>query len=97
MPPGVEEMKALMSMFLSAFPDLYSTIDLLVAEENLVVGRHTTTGAHKGDFMGIPATGKQVNFTETHILRIVNGNAVELWGNQDDIGMMQQLGVIPTS
>ena len=55
----------------------------------------TSTGTHSGDFMGIPATGKRVTFTETHIVRIANGKAVEHWGNQDDMTMMQQLGVIP--
>ena len=47
--------------------------------------------------MGIPATGKQVKFTEIHIVRIANGKAVEHWGNSDDMAMMQQLGVIPSS
>ncbi|PKB81553.1 MAG: hypothetical protein BZY88_06450 [SAR202 cluster bacterium Io17-Chloro-G9] len=94
-PPGIAGMKDLMGMFFAAFPDLDSTIDLLVAEGDLVAGRMTTTGTHTGDFMGIPATGKRVNFTETHIVRIANGKAVEHWGNQDDMAMMQQLGVIP--
>ncbi|MCI0846263.1 MAG: ester cyclase [Chloroflexi bacterium] len=39
--------------------------------------------------------GKRVTFSETHIVRIVNGKAIEHWGNQDDMAMMQQLGVIP--
>ena len=95
--PGLEGMQTLMTMSLGAFPDLHSTIDVLIAEGDLVAGRMTTTGTHTGDFMGIPATGKQVKFTETHIVRIANGKAVEHWGNSDDMGMMQQLGVIPSS
>ena len=95
--PGREGMKQMLGMFLAAFPDLRSNIDLLVAEGDIVAGRMTTTGTHKQDFMGIPATGKQVNFSEIHIVRIVNGKAVEHWGNSDDMGMMQQLGVIPAS
>jgi steroid delta-isomerase-like uncharacterized protein len=94
-PSGTEGMKQLMSMFFSAFPDLHATIDVLVAEGDLVVGSMTNTGTHTGDFMGIPATGKKISFTETHIVRIADGKAVEHWGNQDDMGMMQQLGVIP--
>ena len=86
----------MMTMFLSAFPDLHATIDVLVAEGGLVAGRMTTTGTHKGDFLGIAATGKQVKFSEIHIVRIANGKATEHWGNSDDMGMMQQLGVIPT-
>jgi len=93
--PGLDGMKEMMGMFFAAFPDLNSTIDMLVAEGDLVAGRMTSTGTHTGDFMGIPATGKRVTFTETHIVRIANGKAVEHWGNQDDMAMMQQLGVIP--
>lgn len=94
--PGLEGMKQMMTMFFAAFPDLHSNIDVLIAEGDLVVGRMTTTGTHRGDLMGIPATGKRVKFTEVHIVRIANGKAVEHWGNSDDMGMMQQLGVIPT-
>ena len=61
----------------------------------MVVGRHTTTVTHNGEFMGIPATGKQVTIAEIHIVRIVNGKAVEHWGQADQLGMMQQLGVVP--
>ena len=59
------------------------------------MGRHTTTGTHQGDFMGIPATGKKISMGEIHIVRIVNGKGVEHWGQADMMGMMQQLGVIP--
>ena len=93
--PGLDGMKEFMGMFFAAFPDLDSTIDLLIAEGDIVAGRMTTTGTHTGEFMGIPATGKRVTFTETHIVRIANGKAVEHWGNSDDMAMMQQLGVIP--
>ena len=55
-----------------------------------------TSGTHTGELMGIPATDKKVSFTEIHVVRMANGKAVEHWGNQDDLGMMQQLGVIPT-
>ena len=67
----------------------------VVAEGDIVAGRMTTKGTHKGDLMGIPPTGKQVEFTEIHIVRIANGKAVEHWGNQDDSTLMQQLGVMP--
>jgi predicted ester cyclase len=52
-------------------------------------------GTHEGELMGIPATGKQVEFTETHISRIANGKIVERWGEWDVLGMMQQLGAVP--
>ena len=95
--PGVEGMKQMMGMFFAAFPDLNVTIDQLIAEGDMVVGRMTNTGTHQGDLMGIAPTGKRVTFSEIHMVRIENGKAVEHWGNIDDLGMMQQLGVIPAN
>ena len=95
--PGVEGMKQMMGMFFAAFPDLNVTIDQLIAEGDIVVGRMTNTGTHQGDLMGIAPTGKRVTFSEIHMVRIENGKAVEHWGNIDDLGMMQQLGVIPAN
>ena len=93
--PGIEGMKQMMGMFFAAFPDLNATIDQLIAEGDIVAGRMVTTGTHQAEFMGIAATGKRVNFSEIHMVRIENGKAVEHWGNSDDLAMMQQLGVIP--
>ena len=76
----------MMGMFFTAFPDLDVHIDELIAEGD----------THKGDFMGIPATGKKATFTEMHMIRLANGKMVDHWGNSDDLGMMQQLGVIPS-
>ena len=93
-PATREGMKQGISMLFSAFPDLQSPITFLVAEGDLVVGHHTTTGTHQGEFMGIPATGKKIQVDEIHIVRIVNGKAVEHWGLLEDMAMMQQLGVV---
>ena len=94
--PGLEGLKKLVTEFRTAFPDLRSTVEDLIAEGDKVAGRMTTSGTHQGEFMGIPATNKRVTFSEIHIVRIANGKAVEHWGNSDDLGMMQQLGAIPT-
>ena len=93
--PGPQGMKDMMSMFFAAFPDLKSTIDLLLAEGDLVTGHMTTEGTHTGDFMGMPGTGKKVSFSEVHTVRIANGKATEHWGLADSMAMMQQLGAIP--
>jgi hypothetical protein len=81
-------------MFVEAFPDVRSTVNFLVAEGDLVVGHQTTTGHHQGEFMGVPATGKSVTVDEIHIVRIVNGQAVEHWGLANDMAMLAQLGVM---
>ena len=98
-PPGVPNdragLKALVGMNLGAFPDLKVTTDFLVAEGDKVVHHWTATGTHKGELMGIPATGKQIEMTGIAIVRIVGGKIVELWTESDQMGMMQQLGVVP--
>lgn len=96
LPPGVEGGKAFTGMYLSAFPDTKMTIELQIAEGDKVVTRWKAQGTHKGELMGIPATGKQVTVTGIVIDRIVGGRIVESWGEFDQMGMMQQLGVVPT-
>jgi len=93
---GPEELKQLLTGFFTAFPDLRFTVEDLVAEGDKVVARWTSQGTHKGEFMGIAATGKQGATTGIAIFRIVGGKVVEEWAEMDMLGMMQQLGVIPT-
>jgi len=92
---GLEPYKQFLSMYLTAGPDLHFTIEDEVAEGDKVVTRYTTRGTHLGSFMGIPPTGKHVTVTGIAITRIANGKAVEEWANADDLGLLQQLGVIP--
>ena len=94
LPPGPEGVKGIVAMFRSAFPDFHITIEDLVAEENGVAARLTESGTHKGEFMGIAATGKQVQFTEIGILRFGDGKVVESWYETDMLSLMQQLGVL---
>ena len=92
---GIEAYKQFLSILLTAFPDLHFTIEDIIAEGDTVVVRYTTRGTHQGTFMGIPPTGKQVSGTGMFIDRLVNGKAVEQWFNGNDLGLLQQLGVIP--
>jgi steroid delta-isomerase-like uncharacterized protein len=94
-PSGREGAKQFFAMLRSAFPDLHTTIEDVVAEGDKVVTRSTWHGTHRGAFLGIPATGKQVAVTQIDITRYAGGKVVEHWGNQDLLGLMQQLGVIP--
>ena len=93
---NLEAYKHFVSLLFSAFPDGQYRIEDLIAEGDSVVVRHTFSGTHQGDFMDIPPTGKQVTTTAIVISRIVNGKALETWINGDDLGRMQQLGVVPT-
>lgn len=93
-PPGREAVKQLSTLFRSAFPDLTITIDDTIAEGDKVAVRCTWSGTHKGEFMGIPPTGKSVSFGVIDIVRIAGGKVVEHWGQMDSMRMMQQLGAI---
>ena len=84
-----------MTTYRDAFPDLNLNVDLLMADGDVVAGRFTTTGTHKGEFMGVAPTNNRFTMTEVHIVRFAHGKAVEHWGNSDDLDMIQQLGFIP--
>jgi steroid delta-isomerase-like uncharacterized protein len=78
-----------------AFPNFCLSIEDIIAEENKVVIRYTFTGTHRGELMGIPPTGKQVVIAGIDIYRIASGKIVECWVSMDDLGFLQQLGVVP--
>ncbi len=94
-PAGPEGARTLLSMIRDTFPDFRMTTDDLIAEGDKVVARLTCTGTHRGDFMGVPATGKQVSWGVIEILRVANGKVAERWSQTDTLGLMQQLGAIP--
>jgi steroid delta-isomerase-like uncharacterized protein len=100
LPPGIpqgrEGVKQLTAMMRNAFPDFKATIEDLIAEGDKVVIRMSWSGTQKGQFMGVPPTGKSVSFGVIDIIRIAGGKFVEHWGQMDSMGMMQQLGAIPT-
>jgi steroid delta-isomerase-like uncharacterized protein len=92
---GLENIKEFYTELRKAFPDINFTIIDQVAEDDKVVTHWSATGTQKGEFKGIPATGKKVTFTAMDIDKISNGKFVECWTNMDELGLMQQLGVIP--
>ena len=94
--PGVDSFKMVIGLFRAAFPDIHITLEEELAEGDKVSTRGYFTGTHTGDFQGISATGKQVKVQYIDIWRVANGQLVENWVQMDQLGMMQQLGVIPT-
>jgi len=95
LPPGVAGFKLFIPAFRAAFPDFQFTVDDVIAEGDKVVVRLTAQGTQKGEFAGLPASGKQATWSEIHICDMANGKLVEHWVVQDRLGMMQQLGFIP--
>jgi steroid delta-isomerase-like uncharacterized protein len=95
LPAGREGMRLLGGAIVAAFPDVHATVQDLLADEDRVVERTTARGTHTGEFQGIPATGKAVNWSEIHIYRLRDGKIVELWSEIDFLGLLTQLGVVP--
>jgi steroid delta-isomerase-like uncharacterized protein len=94
--PGLEGAKQQRwAMYFAAIPDLHSTIDDLVAEEDKVVVRYTGEGTQQGELLGIPPTGKRFRFSGICIIRLAEGKIAENWEEDDVLGLMQQLGVLP--
>jgi predicted ester cyclase len=93
---GSEGYKQFIVATRTAFPDFWLTIEDLITEGDRVAVRSRFGGTHQGELLGIPPTGKQITGTGIYIFRIAGEKVVERWGNQDDLGMMQQLGVLPS-
>jgi steroid delta-isomerase-like uncharacterized protein len=93
---GPEGLKQVVTGYRGAFPDLTVTIDDQIAEGDRVVTRWTARGTHEGDLWGIAATGKQGTVTGITIDRVESGKIVESWTNWDTLGLMQQIGVVPS-
>ena len=84
-------------MYHSAFPDEQTRFEDQLAEGDTVVSRLTSTATHTGDFNGISATGKRITVSGMFVDRVVDGKIAERWGVFDQIGLLQQLGVIPSA
>jgi len=91
--PGINGIKEVITSCRAAFEHLNVTIEDMIAEGDNVAARFTAHGIHKGDFMGLPTTGKPITMTGIEIFRIKDGKIVELWGEANLLGLMQQLGI----
>ena len=96
LPSTNEGVKYLVAIYRTAFPDVHFTVDDVLVERDHVVVRWTAHGTHQGALQGIAATHKQVTVTGMDWYRLEHGKTVEHWGNWDQLGLLQQLGAIPT-
>jgi predicted ester cyclase len=83
-------------VFLNAFPDSRFPIDMVVAEGDRVAIRHQLVGAHNGEFQGVPPTGKPVVVPALATFRFAEGKVVEVWLNAELVGLLMQIGAIPS-
>jgi len=93
-PPGPEGIKQTVSAYHSAFPDAHWAVEEQIAAEDSVVTRWIGSGTHRADLAGIAPTGRQVKVSGIWIQRVRDGKIVESWNNWDNLGLLQQLGVV---
>jgi steroid delta-isomerase-like uncharacterized protein len=79
----------------AAFPDIRINIDDLFAADDKVVLRWSSHGTHRGELQGIPPTNRPMTMTGIAIYRFAEGKIVEEWMNNDNLGVLRQLGVVP--
>ena len=94
--PGLAGLKDAYRMFNGPFPDVKFVFEDVIGEGDLVVGRGVISGTHEGDFFGTPGTHKKVRWTGTRLFRLRDLKVVEGWAQIDMMGLMQQMGVVPT-
>ena len=93
---GPQEYKQFISDLRTAFPDLRFIVNDRFTIEDKVVVRWTVHGTHKGEFMGIPPSSKEVKVTGIVIHRFADDKIQETWEEYDSLGLMQQIGAIPS-
>ena len=95
MPSGRDSLKAAQQRVMKGLSDARMTVEDVIADGDKVVVRLASHGRHDGEFMGMPASGKEYTISEIHIFRIEDGKVAEHWRDADMLGLMQQIGALP--
>src|SRR5215213_7633103 len=94
---GPEGVRRYIEEFREAFPDMRLTVEDQLSEGDKVLTRWTARGTHRGEFMGVPASGNRMEMGGMSIDRFSDGRFVESWESYDALGMMRQIGALPES
>lgn len=96
--PGAAGLKQALKGFFSALPDMHSTLEEMIAEDDLVACRFKAGGTHLGEFLGLQPTGKSFTYEEMVFVRMQDGKIIEHWAVADTLDMMSKMGAIhPTT
>jgi steroid delta-isomerase-like uncharacterized protein len=93
--PNKEGVRGLYAGLREAFPDFHADIHWQVAEDDLVTTFKTYHGTHRGTFLGVPATGRKIQFETVDAMRVVDGKITEHWGVANLYSLLSQLGALP--
>jgi steroid delta-isomerase-like uncharacterized protein len=80
--------------FRQGFPDVVSTIEDLIAEGEKVAARWRARATHRGEYVGVPPTGREVEFTGISVYRIEGGKIAQSWTVEDELGLLRQIGAV---
>jgi steroid delta-isomerase-like uncharacterized protein len=94
--PGYEGFRLRLRRLRDAIPDIHLEVHEVVAGGDLVAYRATLSGTHRGELLGMAPTGRSFRVQHMHMLRMRDGRSSEHWATRDDLGMLQQLGIIPS-
>jgi steroid delta-isomerase-like uncharacterized protein len=92
---GAQTLKLVWTTLLRAYPDLHVAVQDMFGEDDRVVSRNTVTGTHRGEYLGVPPTGRFVTYDEMIIVRFADGRIAETWGVVDLLSQLKQLGAVP--
>jgi steroid delta-isomerase-like uncharacterized protein len=93
--PGADSLKQAVKRVSATLSGVTMKIEDMIAEDDKVAVRLTAHATHSGDFMGLPATGREYSISETHIFHMRDGKVAEHWRDADMLGLMRQLGALP--
>jgi len=88
---------AIIGMMREGFPDVQWTLEETIAEDDKVAARFTMRGTHRGVFFGVPPSGKKIVVQAMNFYRLAGGQFVEERGQPDLLGLLQQIGAVPTA
>jgi steroid delta-isomerase-like uncharacterized protein len=94
---GPEGYRTFFSGLHTAFPDVKVNLETMVADDDSIAIAYTLTGTQTGPLGAIAPTGKKIKIRGMQIAKFKDGKMVERWGSSDELGMLQQLGVVPAS
>jgi steroid delta-isomerase-like uncharacterized protein len=95
--PGPEGYRQFFGRLREAFPDLAVGLETMVADDESIAIAYTLSGTQQGSFMGFAPTGRKMKVRGAQIAKFKDGKMIERWGSSDELGMLQQLGVVAVS
>lgn len=95
LPTGPESVKRTVRHLHDVFGDIAYEVEDEIAEGDKLVQRVRMSGRHTGTIMGVEASGREFGVRHVYIWRIADGMIAEHWGARDDLGLLQQIGVLP--